>query len=357
MFCLFPAQAAAVWSVDSGIQTWSTCFGLLAVWSLQRFPTLIGGSLFCLFTCIAVLWKESGIAWFMAAPLFAAILPKSAASIGSLTTRRNLLLLLTGMIGASLYFFVRKRLGPDILGDEMGRYAIHWVWHLWLKNAAMLFGVSVSTVETVSLFGIKNGAAALLSVVDGTPLLLWVCNRVVRERIYTQLWVGAVAVLLLIAPHVVLGRVSEMYADSVIAGMVIWIVGGLKIKASSDGWGLFRVVFSLALVTCAVVSAHKWVQMYRTGERAAKVADAIVSFYGVPTAIPRQVCSLTTTPGYSVFYSNAPTASGWGLSVWAKTGWRLPEQLIPVSQIDMCPTDIAHIWRIDPAGKITEIIR
>lgn len=360
LFCIFPAGASAVWSLDSAIQTWSTFFGLVSLRALQRHSVLRGGIFFFLSACASVLWKESGISWFVAAPLFAAALSESPPCFFSSANRKKLLLLGIGLCGAALYLAVRRALTPpDFVAAEAGRYDVHLSPFLWLKNTAMLLGVSCSTVDTVSLFGPQNSAAAIISFAGGAPLFLWAFGRAALRLRSASFWTGALAVGALIAPHAVLGHVSEMYAHPVTAGIAIWLIGVLRIKpekASRAPW-----FFILALVTCLAVSAHKWTRMYRTGLRAKNVAAQILKHYGGPDAVPRKACTLITAdnrpPGYSVFYAGAPSASNWGRSVWAETKWRRPVDIVSIQTPEACPPDIVEIWRIDASGSFSVLGR
>ena len=354
-FTVSPAVAAGVWSVDSAIQTCSTCFGLASVWFLISKPGADGTVLGLGCAAVAALWKESGLAWFVAAPIFAAAL-----TVHSSRPRRHLVRVGAGLCGAALYFAIREVLAAaDGTGAEVGRYALQWHPLIWAKNAAMLLGVSCSTVDTVSLFGTGNLWAAAISFAGGLPLLLWAIGRGLGRFRTFGFWSGAVAVAALIAPHIVLGHVSEMYAYPVTAGIVLWFVGVLRVGEHAERFA--RWSLGIAFVVCFAVSAHKWTEMYRTGQRAKSVAVQILQHYGSPEAVPKQVCTLVTSEnrvaGYSVFYASPPSASNWGRSIWAETKWRRPVDIVSIQHVEECSPDISDVWNIDAFGKLTVIGR
>ena len=355
-FALSPATVAAVWSVDSAVQTCSTAFGLASLLLLLKYPHRRGVPAAMGCAVVATLWKESGLAWFFAAPLFAAAVTELDSSKSRVSFRKTLFTIGAGVCVIGLYFVCRAGLATvDGLGTETGRYAIQWELAVWLKNAALLAGVSSLQVDTVSLFGGGSRLVAFFTVIGGLPLGIWACVRVVRSLKNRRTWIAIAATAAVIAPHIVLKHVSEMYAHPVVPALVLTVVvageNSPRSLRSAFPW------FGLAMLVGIGVSAHKWSAMAHSGKRAETVAEAIVRHYGAPDVIPERVCTvavrLNPKSGYSVFTADPAGASNWGRSVWAMTEWRLPKDIVNIGSIQDCPSSIRDVWQIDSTGTFT----
>ena len=354
LFAVFPSNAAAVWSVDSAIQTFSTSFGLLALYILVSYRSLSSVLLAGACCLVAALWKESGIAWLVAAPAFAAVVKDLKFANSSFPVYRNLLFqLVVALLLLAIYFFLRGVLALDhAFGPGSGRYALQMNPWLWLESSIMLLGIAITATDTIALFKDENYIVAALSFLITIPLLIWLLLTA-RGSSKKHLSLIALALAALLSPHVVIGQVSEMYAHPVTAGAIVSTLLIINTKPVDNK--LVPVIVSLTIVLASFVSAHKWFEMHETGLRAAAVANRIEAHYEVG-GFPGVVCTIQdkTNSGrpYSVLYMDAPIASGYGRSVLPRSGWELPYQISRAPDVVSCPKNAEDIWYITLDGDV-----
>ncbi len=268
LLLVMPGGMAAVWSLDSMVQTWSTACGLYALYLVLRAgeggDRGTGGNrgkhrwLWVIPCWGAVLFKESGISWFVVAPLFwlfSRTAPfRSHPRFGSFKIFGGLFRVGVGAI--LVYFVLRFSLsGVFGLGSEAGnRYAVHWDVVKWFVHGLMLLGVAALPVDTVALFGREpdywRAVVTLLPAVPLFFLLGWALFRMIRGasagrrkregeweswgKAWRRAWaleptlflpIVCVAAILavLAAPHVPMGSVSEMYSHPLIAVLALLV--------------------------------------------------------------------------------------------------------------------------------------
>ena len=183
-FLIVPAVFVAVASIDSLNQVWSAFFGLLAVSLLvsRPCPRQFALALLC---CIAsVFWKESGIVFFIAAPLLAFLLRYAVQGTTEikpemLTIKRLLIYLVIGLAFCLLYFGLRFLLtGSLTLGEDSGRYALSLSPISVLRNALLLFAINFSALDSIALFlQPRNIALLIITGVLSLPLIGWVIKQ------------------------------------------------------------------------------------------------------------------------------------------------------------------------------------
>lgn len=360
LFVVAPGGAAAVWSVDSAIQTCSTALGLLSVYLMITAvePCRVVAAFSA--AALAVLCKESGIAWFVAAPLFAMAATNRPVIQSERRSRPHAIHLALGLLLAVVYLIFRNLLADSgSMGTNEGRYALQFDPVVWVNNAAMLLGSAFTFVDTVALFGTGQIAWALLSGLIALPLLLLAFLQILRPLVLRRLIPALIGVGAVLSPHLPLGQVSEMYAHPVIAAGVLafLVVAPTELVRPR----LFSWAYALALAVGIAVGAHKWSHMRDTAQHANSVAIQLVQAYGAPDAIPEEVCSVASNEnagqGYSVFFAGPPAASGWGRSVWALTNWQRPGKFQVVRHAVDCPRSIRHVWMVETDGTVTFLRR
>lgn len=335
IFLCSPAVGAAVWSLDSAVQTWSTALGLLAarvyLSSPASRPKTAGWILLCL---ASLLWKESGLAWLLVCPLLPAALglPPSP--------RRVLPGLLLGVAVLAGYLGLRLTLSlPAPLLDAHSPYHLLVNPLVWLRNGAMLLGVAGSTVDTLALLGSAPWPAlAALSALAGLLLpgllLLSLHQCWSRGRKIAALLVLA----LVLGPHLPLARVSEMYAHPLTAALAVLLAGAAPhIPATRRRW--LATALAFFLIAAVAVDAHKLLSMVRTGEGAIPLGAQVAAAAGKEA--PKKICAVVHPAaedrGYSVFQAAPAPASGWGLAARPHWGWSRPVGLTRVRAPDQCP--------------------
>lgn len=322
-----PANAAAVWSVDSNHQTWSTAFGLSACILAMRGRRWV----WLVPAMIAALWKESGLAWFAAAPALRLTVGayyniEPSGLVARVWTERRWLVL--GLVGALAYLSARMLLaGQVMLGATEGRYAFSPNPLVWLRNAAMLLGVALIPVDTVAIFGIghrlaRGVAPAFLALPFGVMALFGLGRR--RRVRPVCLLFGGLMLVAVMAPHLLIGHVSEMYAHPIT--FTLTVVASLLLGTSWPKCSTRLTQFAIALVLVAfvLVDLGKYREMLATARRAEIFAEqnrALLS-----PAQDRGVCFVPDdnqewAGGYSVFQMDTASASGWGKAMVLQWGW------------------------------------
>lgn len=358
LFALHPGAAAAVWSLDSATQTWSTAFGLAAVWMSSRAGRLAW--LWPVCALLAALCKESGVAWFVVVLAWWALREHLLGDVQRRERRaRTSALAVVGGVGLCVYAGLRLLSTAEAgLGAEQGRYSLQldgltWSWHL-----AQLLGASLTSVDTVALFGEPRILVwVVLSTLLSMPLLGLLVLALYRRGVVAAMM--AFGVLGLVAlPHLPIQHVSEMYVHPIVAMAVL--VGSLALAERTPSatasnpltpFGtdetLFRVCLALAFFGVVGVSAHKASRMIATGNGARAVGRQVASaFHG---ARPEALCAVphpaSVKRGYSAFDLPRGRASGWGAAVLAEWQWRAPKRFVLAA-------DAASCWRERPDAVI-----
>lgn len=354
LFLVSPAVGAAVWNIHGVTQTWSTALGLLSVWAYVTFVGGRAGAVWVGFAALSALWKESGLAFFLAAPILAELLrltvPQREAEpephMSRLTSG-----LLKGLAGIAIYMLLRRALAPGAsLGLPRGPYALHVDPLLWGRNLVMLLGVSLTTVDTIALFGFpRRPLWALVSVIAGLPLAA-VLGLSLRRTWSLERWrLAVLSVLAVSGVYLPMGHVSEKYAHSIVAVLAILLaVGALRIPRSSSIPAL-----ALFLLAAAAVDAHKLTEMILTGRGAEEVAGRIASQTSTP---PVNVCIVAVgqekAQVYAVFQGNPGPASGWGIAVLPHWNWQFPKSAVLVAQRERCSPDRDTLWTVSVDGRV-----
>jgi hypothetical protein len=315
---ILPGAGAAAWSVDSAIQTWSSGCGLWAVFLLmtsrqRRWPAAWLAPAF-----LSMMWKESGTAWPVAAPLLAALL-------GSWTRpmdwRQTLRALGLGLGLLACYLVLRTTLAQASgLGAVAGRYSLSLSPLVLGKNLGQLGVVALLPVDTVALLGQpKNLGLAVVTALLGVPMLVLGASAWARLVTVPRAFLETAVMLLVAGPHLVLGHVSEMYAHPLILTATLVFTPAL---CQPSGRRSLLVAAVLCTFLGSLVSdVHKLAVMIATGHGAHHVGLAIAAEHPQP---PRLMCAVqpaTVQPGYSVFQMSAGLASGWGASALQAWGW------------------------------------
>jgi hypothetical protein len=330
-FAVAPATAAAVWSVDGAIQTWSTAFGLAAFLAYRSGSRRVAAWLSL--SLVAALWKESGLAWLFAVPLLHEALLD--APDRSWTRLRGGLIF--GLGGFALWLAARTTLGDGLeIGD--GRYAFSLDPTRWARNAAMLLGVSATTLDTIHLLGpVRRLGGAALTALAGLPLLVLPMAAAVKRREWTGWWLAGAGLLAVISPHLPQGHVSEMYAHPATAAWALVLLAALR---RSDASRMLAAALALFLASAVVVDAHKLDEMIRTGRGAQTVGRRIAQSLPSVESIEGPLCLVLPADSprtYSVFVAPPGPAAGWGMAVMVPWGWPDSARFVLVTEPAACP--------------------
>jgi hypothetical protein len=326
LVALHPATAAAVWSVDSNLQTWSTAFGLLACLLAlrgQKWSWLVAA-------IVASLWKESGTAWFVAVPMLR-LTTETRRGIGPQKLRAGLRAsrgwFATGLLGATVYFAARFALSGHLsLGAGGGRYAFGLDPLVWTNNAALLLGAVVVPADTVAILGRAHSlVAGLAPALLAVPFLAVVLRKLARSVVGRAVWPWLAFLMLLAvtAPHIFIGHVSEMYAHPLVLAITVptCLLLAEQQRISARSASLLLVPLLLAFLIVDVSKYREMLATGRLGEVFARQNRAVAEPYR-----KSGVCFVPDDRGdwgrgYSVFQLDTAPAAGWGKAMVLEWGW------------------------------------
>ena len=339
----FPGTLAGALSLDGATQTWSTAWGLLATLQFERKSRFWLAS-----AALAAFSKESGVCWFVAAPMMAsaiALQPGESATDWARRWRAELTRgVLFGLCGLAAYFAIRTlAVGPIHAGHESERYSLALGPVRILRNIAQLLPAGVVPFDTVAWFADpKAPGLALSTLALSLPLLLVLAFRLAERGLFSTALRG-LALLLVAGPHLLMGHVSEMYDHPVSAAALLLLATLLA--------GEFRfrtMVVGAWLLASVVASGHKVLAMGASAREAERLGR---EFFRLSPSAPEQVCTIGANQpqSYSVFAEGPGLASGWGaaaLPFWGFPGTRF----VQVDSPSLCPSG-ALVLRID-AGSL-----
>ncbi|MFH1131038.1 MAG: hypothetical protein V1754_06865 [Pseudomonadota bacterium] len=354
VFLVSPAVAAAVWSVDSAVQTWSTACGLSAVWAYMLRNRRQAFGIWLLMSFLALFWKESGVVWFFAAPLFRELqLGRETGTVG--VWRRLCAGIGVACIAMVAYFAFRWGFARSFSLGGDDRYSLLLNPAIWIRNFSMLVGVAATTIDTIAIFGPSpRYLVGAMSIIFSIPLLGFLFVWAVRNRSLRKGVISLMAFFVVLGPHVLLAKVSEMYAHPIVAALaILLVVGGFG--TLNSGWHKgAKIALFLFLVGAVFVDAHKWFVMMETGRKADVVGRTIAEHTG--DSPPASICIVRKSPtkkfGYSVFSAPPGPASQWGVAARQHWGWEHQVKIFHEETIAKCPQDSERIVDLAMDGAV-----
>jgi hypothetical protein len=357
IFLIHPGVCSVVWSVDGLIRAWSTACGLASLdvyLSGNRRRAVLG---WLLLGGLAALWYEAGLRWFLAAPLFREVmlaLRRDAPAPHRFQWKRLGAGMATGLLAFAAYFVARWALIADLTVHEAERYVMTFDPLAWLRNAALLLGMSASTTDSIALLGPSPSyGAAALSFALGLPLLVLALSRCVATWSRPALLSALLCMGAVLAPHIPQAHVSEFYVHPVVAILVVLLAGHGPSTLKPWRMPYARAAVVLFAAASLAVGAHKAVEIIRTGRNAEQVGRAVVRLIPHP---PGHVCSVPEQTRrqlvYSVFVAPPGPASVWGVSARDHWGWEHDVKFTPSSRVSTCPLESDVVIQVSVAGEI-----
>jgi hypothetical protein len=355
-----PATTAAVWSVDSNNQTWSTAFGLFACLLAlrKRNPSWVVAAM------IAALWKESGVGWFAAVPTLRLMVSayREGVPLSQLRARvwAERSWFAAGLAGAAVYFSARFALvGQVSLGASGGRYALSHNPLVWVKNAALLLGVVVVPANTVSILGRAHRVAAgLAPALLALPFLVLAARELARNTIRRALWPWLTCMVLLsvMAPHIFISHVSEMHAHPLAfaTAVPLCLLLAKRPHMSVRSTILLLVPVLLALLFVDVSKYREMLATGRLGKTFARQNSASLERYRA-----NGICFLREDGdqwggGYSVYQMDAGLAAGWGKAMVLDWGWDKYDAIVVDRLPTECPANLPR-FRVGRDGSLRSV--
>jgi hypothetical protein len=311
------------------------------------------------------MWKESGLAWFAAAPMLRLMTisdGKPSDLLADLGRERTWLTL--GPAGAVAYLSARWLFSAQVsLGGSVGRYAFSLNPLVWLRNAASLLGVAVFPIDAVAALGLRHDLVRGLTPALAALPIAWIAlielKRKVQLRPVSALW-GGLALLAVMAPHIFIFHVSEMYVHPLTFSVAV-----VGCYLAGDGFASRPrrpILLLLAAATAAFlfVDYAKYREMLATGEQGhafmlrnrgllAGSREHGVCFVGGGEYADEK------HEGYSVFQMDARSAAGWGKAMVLDWGWDRYDAIATVQNESDCHIAGALHVRIAADGTLRPI--
>tara|TARA_B100000530_G_scaffold328077_1_gene268520 strand:+ start:67 stop:1533 length:1467 start_codon:yes stop_codon:yes gene_type:complete len=338
LFIISPAVMMAAWSLDSANQTWSTACGLGALWYRLKEPDRVIGP-WLLWCVCALFWKESGAAWFIAAPLMAEGLLSLDGRLERPRVSEAAKSIALGMVVLVGYFAVRSALAADgMITAREGRYALNWSLVTTGKHVIMLLGAAWSTIETVSAISVmhRDLAVSVITGLLGLPLLafaLWHSRVRIRTVAFIFCMLGAGA---LMGPHAIFGRVSEMHTHPLLAATLV--IFGVIVDQAALKSTFAKVALGMWVLGALGATGHKYATWLDTCRGAEQVRATLAAQWEGPPV--QKVCSVwrkDRPQGYGSFSAGHYEAAGSGRAVMADWGWDPDFETVAVFNRERCP--------------------
>ncbi|MGB0592401.1 MAG: hypothetical protein ACPGU1_22175 [Myxococcota bacterium] len=338
LFIISPAVMMAAWSLDSANQTWSTACGLGALWWRLKEPDRALGP-WLIWCVLALFWKESGAAWFIAAPLMTEGLLVLDGRLERPRIAGALKAVGLGLLLLALYFVVRKALAVDgTITAREGRYALNLSLVTTIKHVLMLLGAAWSTVETVAAVSVMDREVwvSALTGALGVPLLvlaLWHGRLRMPTIAFACCVLGAGA---LMGPHAIFGRVSEMHTHPLLAATLI--IFGVIVDGAALRGTLGRVALGLWVVGALGATGHKYTTWVATCQGAEQVRATLSAQWEGPPV--HNVCTVwreERPQGYATFSAGHYEAAGSGRALMADWGWDPDFDTVMTYDVAKCP--------------------
>ena len=344
-FFLFAAGTfTAVASVDSLNQVYSSTFGIIAFYCFILFKEcgkLRYYVLSVLLCTLAVLSKENGLLWSVVVPFLYAYAWLTSLRMSSLTGKRKELLdtvksVSLGLLFCAAYFAVRFALaGSAELGAEEGSYEITLCLST-IKRVLTLVAGAFTFIDSIALFVTpRNDLLLGMTVLLSLPFLLWLaasgCKALRNKDTCLRLVIILLSALLMTLPNIVT-TVGEMHAYLLAFFGALLVGYFLKNDFYSEKKTL-AVVFMTALLSTALVDAHKWSCLYTMGLKTRVVNDVIQKAYAGEKA-PDNVLLVKVMDekkGYSLFVQPVAFSSYYGYSARDLWNWKHPAKMRDVA--------------------------
>ncbi len=337
LFFLFsPAATAVVISPDALNQAFSVLFGLIAVYFCLTRP----GYLYLIFCVIALFWKESGIAWFAAAPILKLVYKKN--DFRSIKEKDNIVFFIKcavfAVIIAALYFALRFYLyGQVALSGTGNRYSVSIFDKSTVINFARLIGIAVSGIDSIAMFS-RNRNLILFSVtlVMSMIFILMFAVKFFKLRKH-QNFILIIALIVvaaaLTAPQIIIESAGEMHAYPSLAGVAL--IYGVVFQNFDFKKELKKVIVLLSciIISFSISSVHKYASVYHFSNETKALTNELHAVYDDPEKSMLIMC-VDLKMDYSVFCQPAIVGTSYGKSLRQYFGWRdnLPIEKCTVSK-------------------------
>ena len=313
-FCLSPGIIYTVTNTDTVNQSWAALMGAASAFSYFKARDENRERLYSCwlgFAFISALFKENGIAWFLAPVLLYMVYEYAKNGMAlSVSLKKNSAFILTGILGTLAYFCIRFMLmGKIALGDSSGRYAVSFSPKLFIniiKHYCQIIGGSISSIDTLAFF-LKPRNYAVLAF-TGIVSIVFLCFVIAMvygifrdERKTFNIIAGLFTCALYISsPYTVMAHVSEATAYEM--AFMFALIFGIVLSSSRMSRAF---VISCALMFLCMISVcchkiyilHEW-----SSEIRSFLCEHKADFRNTPSKIFIYFIEDIPEEGYSVYW-------------------------------------------------------
>lgn len=335
IFMFGSGNFAAVASVDSLNQVWSSTFGIAAfLFYIKRYN---GGSflnliMYYLFCILSLFTKESGIMWGFLIPVLC-ILPEIC-SFGDIFGKHKFVRYeIAFAVICVLYFAARiglSRQGAVADADYSVSLSVAGIF----RGFAMMIAGSVVSVDTVALFVRPQDMALVsLTVILNIPWMITMVSLFIR-KLCDKKKVLSFLILLLCSLAAMLPNavttVGEMHCyvftfflSLIVAMMLENSEALLEVKVA------FVASLCMFLVSCGFVGVHKWKCLDESAKNSYTVLNQIQERYAdkEPPENVLVVCVLDGDEGYSIYSQPVANGSYYGFASKSLWDWEYPKRI------------------------------
>ncbi len=192
-FCLSPGIVGTVSESDFINQILAMSSGIISLMCFFRASQMHDLKYYILWFMLAflsVLFKENGIAWFVAPVMIYIVYCCSVNGMKFLTAvQQNMLFIIIGFVGMALYFAVRFSLtggaafniGHAVISTKADRYVINFSVLNILKNYCTMLGGAVTSIDPLAFFlKPRNFPLLIATAVISIIFLCYVLSLVIK---------------------------------------------------------------------------------------------------------------------------------------------------------------------------------
>lgn len=313
LFCLNTGIIYTITNSDTINQCWAMLVGGVSVYCFFRARIYDNKKLLLLwiiFACLSTLFKEEGIAWFLA-PVFLYMVYEYMKCDTDFCSvfKRHYVFIAAGILGMLSYFAVRFALmGSISLGSAEGRHALNFSPALIftiLKSYCYIFAGSGTSIDTLALFlKPRNFPVLVLTGIISLIFLAFVIRGIIyifrnERRMFNALAGLLMCAMYISSPYTVMGKTAESqaYEMAFMLGLILGIV--LKYCKPSK-----LMIAASVLMYCSMFSVccHKIHTMHEwTCEIRNFIAEHASDFRNRPSNVFVYYIEDIPLEGYSVY--------------------------------------------------------
>lgn len=313
LFICSPMLVATNYSIDSINQILANTFGVcsLLVYKDKKWLSY-------LFMILAVLSKESGIAWFAVTPALNEWIIENKTPL-KLNSKSNIIdslkkisyLYCIPILLIIIYTICRSALFVEGTETTLSRYNSFSLVNV-VKGLALLWGSVITCIDTIAFFIEKNYVIVGLTLIVSFAFLYIILKNIKYKGNVWRIFILLCSALAISSPHVVIEHPGEMHAYP-----TLWIFAfSLGILLKDVRWKIHeKVIIYVFLFVSTIVFFHKAFYIFNNGRQAfSRVKSAVENTPFIPKHVfvldldeEKSIYSVFQTTGKEQWVNGAAT--------------------------------------------------